>query len=381
MKPLPVTAIFGDSSSARDELIRSLLNLSSSHLGMRFGDTCDGRAISEALSRIAAVAEQGACDHLVLEMEANADALMLARWFESLDPNGVRFSETAHLTGVVTAVDTGHFLRAFLPDRSAGEARAAFVNELADQLEVSDFLVVRQSGDHADGELAQSMARSLNPRAVVTESPNIEMLKKMLSGKYDARVALRKSGWQQLMNGQGGFEDPAWGIRVFVFEARRPFHPQPLWDLLDGPLPGVFRAKGIFWLATRMPHILGIARTGSENLFAGAGRWWASIDRRQWPSAPDFHAQIEQKWVEPYGDRQQAIVFMGAGVDFNELQRSFEACLMDESEMADESTWSYLADPFPRWDSHSHAHEAHDHAGHHHGGHDHTRHEHCCGGH
>jgi len=368
MKPLPVTAIFGKPSTARSELAARLLEIGEKCASMRSGETCDGNAISAVLGGIAAIA--GENDHLILYGEGNP--LMLAQGFECGDAHGNSFSQIAYLASVVTVVEAESFLRCFKPDGVPGEFPQGYPNDLAEQLEVSDFIVMQQADNPADWELAQAMARSINPRAVIaTPSAGRETLQAMLDGRYDGRAAQMESGWQQLLQGRAGFEEPALGVTLFVFEARRPFHPRRLWELLRGPLPGVFRARGFFWLATRMSQVIGMAKAGREMRFAMVGQWWAGIDRRQWPPVPEFRAEIEKKWAEPYGDRQQAIVLMGFKANFEEISRSLEACLLDDAEMeTGESGWAALDDPFPAWNApahdhhHNHDHEEHDHAGH-----------------
>ena len=68
-------------------------------------------------------------------------------------------------------------------------------------------------------------------------------------------------------------------MATFVYRARRPLHPEKFWDLIQKPFPGVFRAKGFFWLATRMSVVGGLNIAGSECHYSPAGQWWAANPR------------------------------------------------------------------------------------------------------
>src|SRR5256886_9013564 len=48
-------------------------------------------------------------------------------------------------------------------------------------------------------------------------------------------------------------------VTAFSYHARRPFHPDRFATLLQKGLRRVFRAKGFFWLATRMEEEIGRA--------------------------------------------------------------------------------------------------------------------------
>lgn len=47
-------------------------------------------------------------------------------------------------------------------------------------------------------------------------------------------------------------ESDAYGIGSFVWRVRRPLHPERFMQFLNSDWEGVLRAKGYFWLATRM---------------------------------------------------------------------------------------------------------------------------------
>ena len=62
------------------------------------------------------------------------------------------------------------------------------------------------------------------------------------------------------------------------------FSPARSFGTLPRGLPGVFRAKGFFWLATRMDLVGGLNMAGSECHYSPAGQWWAAHERACPPS-------------------------------------------------------------------------------------------------
>jgi G3E family GTPase len=151
------------------------------------------------------------------------------------------------------------------------------------------------------------------------------------------------------------------GVTTFVYRARRPFHPDKFWNLLQSPFPGVFRAKGFFWLATRMSVVGGLNIAGAECHHSPAGQWWAATERHHKGDRAEIPDRLKHEWEEPFGDRRQAIAFMGIDLDSTGLSAQLDACLLDQSEMrSDEGSWATLSDPFPAWAAKVHDHECGD---------------------
>jgi G3E family GTPase len=113
-------------------------------------------------------------------------------------------------------------------------------------------------------------------------------------------------------------------------------------------LPGVIRAKGHFWLATRPDWAVEFSLAGALSSVTPLGRWWASIPEERLPTHPQAQAEIARNWVEPWGDRRQEIVFIGVGLERDVIQARLNAALLDVSDFTP-GDWVGMADPFPQW--------------------------------
>jgi G3E family GTPase len=143
-------------------------------------------------------------------------------------------------------------------------------------------------------------------------------------------------------------ETEEYGISSFVYRARRPFHPQRIHDVLNGDLPGVIRAKGHFWIATRPNWVAEFSLAGAISSVTPLGGWWASVPRERWPTHPDSLREVASKWAEPWGDRRQELVFIGSGLDESAIRSRLDAALVAADDFAPD-VWRHLPDPFPSW--------------------------------
>lgn len=139
-------------------------------------------------------------------------------------------------------------------------------------------------------------------------------------------------------------------ITRFVYRARRPFHPERLYPLLEEDLPGVIRSTGFFWLATRPGYTGFWSRTGGVSLYGLAGQWWSAISRDNASQAAETRIPLRQHWLEGVGDARQELVLIGRGLDEAVLRKRFDDCLLTDQEMAlGEKIWLWYSDPFPAW--------------------------------
>jgi G3E family GTPase len=229
-----------------------------------------------------------------------------------------------------------------------------------------------------DFDLAQSIALALNPRAQVSCLADVteEWWRRVPERPFDFNASLAGAGWRQLLEGTEELTSDK-RITAIGYSARRPFHPERFANFIRQKSLGIFRAKGFFWLASRMDEVGGLNLAGADLHCSSAGSWWATRDAGSREAEMPEHAR--EQWQEPFGDRRQTFGIMALAVDRESLKSALDACLLNVAEMSQgPESWRSFHDPFPSW-SHLHHHHSDEHDGecdhdHHHDADDH----HCC---
>ena len=111
----------------------------------------------------------------------------------------------------------------------------------------------------------------------------------------------------------------------------------------------MIRAKGHFWIATRPDWVAEFSLAGALSSVAPLGTWWAAVPRDRWPEHESARAYLKAHWQEPWGDRRQEIVFIGAGIDWPALKARLDDCLVPSDRAAGPDNLPDFPDPFPIW--------------------------------
>jgi G3E family GTPase len=263
---------------------------------------------------------------------------------------------------MVTVVDAINLLRDFashdfLGDRgeSLGEGdERSLVNLLTDQIEFADVIVLNKITDAGPerADAARKIIRALNPDAQLIETDRSRVKADAIfdTGLFDFDRAHEHPYWAKELYGFAHHtpETEEYGISSFVYRARAPFHPAKVHAVLNGDLPGVIRAKGHFWIASRPNWVAEFSLAGAVSSVTPLGGWWASVPRERWPTHPDALDEVKGKWQEPWGDRRQEIVFIGAAMDRAAITKALDAALLTSADFSPEA-WKDLPDPFPTW--------------------------------
>ncbi|MFT4269480.1 MAG: zinc metallochaperone GTPase ZigA [Pantoea sp.] len=319
----------------------------------------------DLLLEVRRLAEAGRFDQLVIESTGISEPLPVAETFTFADEDGQSLSQFARLDTMVTVVDGFNFLRDYRSTdslqargESLGEADArSVVDLLVDQIEFCDVLVVNKTDliNQDDQQTLYAMLRSLNPRAriVFSHFGQVPLDEVLETGRFDFDAAAQAPGWLQELRGEHQPETEEYGIRSFVYRARRPFHPQRFWHAVNHQLEGVIRSKGYFWLASRPEYAAMWSQAGAVARHGYAGHWWASIPRERWPQDEESLAFIARHWQEGIGDARQELVFIGIEMDEDQVRNALEHALLTPAEMAaGPASWVTMPDPLPEWFEH-----------------------------
>lgn len=316
----------------------------------------------DLLLEVSRLAKEDRFDYLLIESTGISEPLPVAETFTFADEEGKSLADISRLDTMVTVVDAFNFLKDYgSTDRlhHRGQARdeedkRTIVDLLIEQVEFADVVIINKidlvSSD--DLKIVKSMVKALNGRAkiITTQKSSVNLNEVLNTGLFNFDEAAQNSAWLSEPRGTHTPETEEYGISNFVYEARRPLHPQRFFDWSKQEWPGVIRSKGFFWLATRMEAAGYWSQAGSICQNEPAGFWWAAAPKRMWPLEEEEIQKILKNWKKPFGDRRQEIVLIGIDMDRGALTQRFNECLLTDEELAlGEEKWKKLPDPFPEW--------------------------------
>ncbi|MFD1200197.1 zinc metallochaperone GTPase ZigA [Brucella gallinifaecis] len=317
----------------------------------------------DLLKEVAQLASQDRFDYLLIESTGISEPLPVAATFEFRDEKGESLSDLARLDTMVTVVDAANLLKDysssdFLRDRGESlgdEDERTLVDLLVEQIEFADIVILNKvsTASAEELDLARKVIRSLNRDAHIEEVDFGQVAFDVIlnTRRFDFNRAHEHPLWYKELHGFNDHipETEEYGVHSFVYRARRPFDPARFQTFIDRSWPGVVRAKGFFWLATRPDYVGELSQAGALVRTSKRGRWWSAVPRSYWPQDAQWHQAMQDYLDAEWGDRRQEIVFIGVDpMDKAAIIAELDSCLVPEEVFKPES-WTGLNDPFPSW--------------------------------
>ncbi|MBV7534540.1 GTP-binding protein [Duganella sp. sic0402] len=293
----------------------------------------------DLLLEVRKLAAEGRFDYLLIESTGVGEPMPVAATFDFEDEHGRSLNQVARIDTMVTLVDALNLLADynstdFLAQRgeTAGEGDdRSLAGLLSEQIEFADVIVVSKTDLVTLEQMGEVRAviKALNPGAeiIYAERGNVPLHKILGTGKFDLDKASEMAGWARELAGEHTPETEEYGITSFVLREPCALHPQRFDRFLNHGFPGLIRAKGYLWLATRPEWAVAYSRAGKIASLEPVGRW-----------------------AEPYDDRVNEVVFIGRQLDRAAIEEAFSYCVLTKAEQSGgEAAWRSLPDPFPEW--------------------------------
>lgn len=319
----------------------------------------------DLLLEVTRLAKEGRFDYLIIESTGISEPLPVAETFTFSDEEGLSLSDVARLDTMVTVVDAVNFLSdydeaKFLQQTSESlgeEDERSVADLLVDQIEFADVILISKTDLVSSLEIKRLIAimKTLNTYAniIPITAGQVDISEVLNTGSFNFEQAQLAPGWLQEMRGEHIPETQEYGISTFTYKARRPFHPERFYNIINNfsTFGKLLRSKGYFWLASRPKFSGQWSQAGGMARYGFAGVFWKAVPKKDWPTDEDYLASIHNEWQEPYGDMRQELVFIGQNLDKNKMTSALDNCLLCEEEvLRGEAYWKTLADPFPAWE-------------------------------
>ena len=318
----------------------------------------------DLLEEVRHLAAEKRFDYLLIESTGISEPLPVAATFDFRDEAGESLSDVSRLDTMVTVVDAANLMndyssQDFLRDRGetlGEEDDRTRVHLLTDQIEFADVVVLNKIADAGPERVdaARKIIRSLNADARIIETNHSDVPADAIldTGLFDFEKAHEHPMWVKELYGFNDHvpETEEYGVASYVYRARQPFIPEQILAVLNGEMPGVIRAKGHFWIATRPEWVAEFSLAGALSSVKPMGTWWASVPQENWPDHASLREYLLDHWSEPWGDRRQELVFIGAGIDWPALKAKLDGCLLPLTAADGPDVLPLdLPDPFPGW--------------------------------
>jgi G3E family GTPase len=314
------------------------------------------RLRGDMLDEVGRLAERREFDYLLVESSGISEPIPVAQTFAmgfeeaEFDPTGTYELDTmvtvANAHSFWESFDSGEALAAETP---TGESERVPETVLLDQIEFCDVLLLNKCDLVPDDALdeIEAVLERLQPRAKIirTEFGNIDPDEILGTERFDFQAASNSAGWKhELQHDHHHDPQEEHGVTSFVYEQRRPFHPERIATLLSELPDELIRAKGFFWSAGREDVAMGVDKAGTSVRAGPAGQWLATLpeaEREQYFAA---RPGLEEDWHEEHGDRMTRLVFIGREFESEALIDRLDDCMLTDAEMDDD--WSAYDDPF-----------------------------------
>ena len=326
----------------------------------------------DLIKQITTLLERNQCDYILIEASGICEPQPIAETIEAVSQG----LEEAHapvqcrLDSVITVTDAFRLADEFEcgehftdehehdhgdDDDEDDEEEEDLDSLLIQQIEFCNIVLLNKTDliDNEQKKQITAVVKALNPDAEIIESDHCKVDIKTIidTNKFDLGEAYRAAGWAKAMEEEennereehhhdhhhhdhehehtGEGEALEYGINTCVFNEVRPFSRAKFEEIMPEVGRKVIRSKGCVWFREQSDIVYIFEQCGKQLSLQAASKWVAAMPERDRKQMLAEYPDIAATWDAKYGDRLNRVVFIGQGINEEEIRKELEKALTE----------------------------------------------------
>ena len=336
----------------------------------------------DLIEQLTTLLRKNKCDYIVIEASGICEPQPIAETVEAVSQALAeqRTPVQCRLDSVITVTDAFRLADEFecgehFTDHDHDEEDDEDEEEedldslLIQQIEFCNVVLLNKTDLITEEQKKQIIAvvKALNPGAEIMESDHCKIDIKSIvdTNKFDINAVYRSAGWARAMEAEenghhddddddehdhhdhddhddhdhepghhhhhdhdhGEGEALEYGINTCVFSNVKPLSKSKFEKVMPEIGRKVIRSKGFVWFDEMPEYMCIFEQCGKQLTLQAASKWVAAMPLDEQRKVLAEYPEIAESWNKEYGDRLNRIVFIGQGINDEEIQSAMNSVL------------------------------------------------------
>ena len=328
----------------------------------------------DLIKQLTTLLERNSCDYILIEASGICEPQPIAETIESVSQTlaDAHAPVQCRLDSVITVTDAFRLADEFEcgehftdhdhdhddhDDDDEDEEEEDLDSLLIQQIEFCNIVLLNKT-DLIDAEQKKqitAVVKALNPAAEIIESDHCKVDIKTIidTNKFDLGEAYRAAGWARAMEKEeeaergehhgehhehhhdhdhdhhGEGEALEYGINTCVFSEVKPFSRAKFEEVMPELGKKVIRSKGFVWFREQPEIVYIFEQCGKQLSLQAASKWVAAMPERDRKQVLREYPEIAASWDDRYGDRLNRVVFIGQGINEDEIRTELVKAIVE----------------------------------------------------
>ena len=300
----------------------------------------------DLIEQINEIIDKGKFDYIVIEASGICEPVPIAQTIVAMQDayKQYKMPELCHLDLIASVVDAKRMSDEFnqgndlLNDKLEEDD---IENLLIQQIEFCDLVILNKIDEitEEEKENVKNVIKALNPKVDIIETnySKVNLDDILDTKKFDFDKTATSSGWFEALEGEHEEEEhhhehhhdegevEEYGISTFVYKRREPMDRKAFYEYIGKPWPKkIIRVKGLTYFKDDKDMSYMFEQAGTLKNIVEAGPWLATATPEVQQQILDSNPDLAKDWDPFYKDRIIKLVFIGKGIDKEEITKELD---------------------------------------------------------